>query len=464
MMGKARDKWKSMTVEKDGQILTVYLHPPGTFRNPNYWAWTCKKVNINGRSLKVGTFAEAKERVFAWFKAEPIREERVRQERAILSWDDWEAIQVDHTSKRTTKDRVRAERMLTECRKAQRLIVAITGAEHASAVDADTVGRFQIECRIRISKYGRPYGNTTIRKTLAHLSASFNRCNRKAGKKCVRGVVVADKLLDGNPFEQVQWVEADDKPVRQFTVEQLKSFFGWKIIGHCPLISLFAKTSLWACGRLEEMTELRWDWVDSAGYISIPDDAAKWGKGKAVRVPPAFLAELQRHRSDSPFVWAGYVEQLRDYHLTRGHRASAHKLKGFAPQRLRVTFQKWIAEWGDDSKATDGLSHHNFRKTGLQWSRENQLRSTEGDFARAANVTLDVAKKHYTTTPQRIWADLVFRNIASELGKDEELAVMMGFEKATAPITPMDAVQAAINAGDWDEAARLLKRLKESGD
>ncbi len=47
-MAKAKAKWKTMTVDRDGEILTVYLHPPGTFRNPDSWAWTCGNERLKG--------------------------------------------------------------------------------------------------------------------------------------------------------------------------------------------------------------------------------------------------------------------------------------------------------------------------------------------------------------------------------------------------------------------------------
>jgi len=379
----------------------------------------------------------------------------------IFSWEDWDRIQVAHTAMRPEKDCTRAERTLGECRKAQRLFVVVTGAESASSVDVDTVGRFQIECPNRLSKFARPYGKTTVHKTLAHMSASFNRCNRNSGKKCVRGVVPSERLLEANPFEQVQWVEPDPKPIRQFDGAELKALFRWRFIGGCPLLAMFAKVSLWACGRLKEMTEVRWDWLDPEGYITIPDVKAKWGKGKTFRIPPALVTELQSYRDGSPFVWAGYVEQLRAYHKTTGHGASALKVKAFAPQRLRVSFQKWIAAWAKGGKAGSGLSHHAFRRTGLQWSREGQLRATEGDYAKAANVGLNVADKHYTTRPQRLWADLAYRNIVGELGQDRELAEMMGLPQTKAlPAVTAEAVQAAIGRNDLDEAARLLAQLR----
>ena len=388
-----------------------------------------------------------------------MREEKARQERAILSWEDWDAIQVTHTAMRGEKDRTRAERTLEECRKSQRLFVAVTKAEAASSVDVDMVGRFQIECPKRLSKYDRPYGKTTVHKTLSHMSASFNRCNRNSGKKCVRGVVPPERLLEFNPFEQIQWVEPDEKAIRQFSPDELKAFFTYKYLGGCPLVCLFAKASIWGCGRLEEMTELRWDWLDSEGYVTIPDEKAKWGKGKTFRIPPALVAELQGHRNGSPFVWAGYVEQLRAYHRTTGGNSSALKVKSFAPQRLRVSFQKWISAWARGEKLMSGLSHHAFRRTGLQWSREGQLRATEGEYAKAANVGLNVADKHYTTKPQRLWADIAYRNIAGELWQDGQLAELMGLGQKTTPTVSVEAVQAAIGRNDFDEVARLLAQL-----
>lgn len=455
---KPKPRWKSIIVERQGESLTAYLHPPGTRGNSRYWSFTCKKANITKKSLKATTFAEAKEKAHAWFREEPRREERVRREEAVLAWDEWDSIQARHFAKKA--DRKRADRTLEECRKARRLFVAVTGAGSASAVDADVVERFQIDCAGRRSKFGRPYGATTIRKTLAHMSASFNRCRHGSGKKCVRGVVAAEKLLTANPFEEVAWVEADVKEARQFTRAELKAFLNWKYLGECPLASLFARVSLWSCGRIEEMTELRWDWVGADGYVAIPDDAAKWGKGRTVRLPSGLLREIERHRVAGPYVWAGYVDQLRAYHRTAGNHSSSHKIRDFTPLRMRGLFQKWVGEWARESKA-EGLSHHAFRRTGLQWSREGQLRAAEGDYARASNVGLAVADKHYTSRPERLWADVVFRNIAGEIAGDEGLAALMGLEPdVELPARTKEAVLAALARNDLEEAAKLLARLR----
>src|SRR5215210_7756208 len=78
-------------------------------------------------------------------------------------------------------------------------------------------------------KFGKPYTANTIHKILAHMAASFNRCRRGSGKKCIRGVVPSEKLLTTNPFEEVGWVEADAPEPRHFTKEELKAFLRWKV-------------------------------------------------------------------------------------------------------------------------------------------------------------------------------------------------------------------------------------------
>jgi hypothetical protein len=152
---------------------------------------------------------------------------------------------------------------------------------------------------------------------------------------------------------------------------------------------------------------------------------------------------------------------MRAYHKATGREASALMVKAFAPQRLRVAFQKWIAAWAKEARAGPGISHHAFRRTGLRWSREGQLRASEADYAKAANVNLNVADKSYTTKPQRLWADIAYRNIAGELGQDGELAAMMGLRPTPGlPVASVEALQAAIGRCDLDGAARILAQLR----
>jgi len=144
--------------------------------------------------------------------------------------------------------------------------------------------------------------------------------------------------------------------------------------------------------------------------------------------------------------------------MTSGHRASAHKILDFTPQRLRGVFQKWINAWTKEAK-THGLSHHAFRRTGLQLLREGQLKSTDSDYARAANVSLHVANTSYTVTvrPDKLFADLAYRDIGESLSGDPELAIIMGLGIDPKTVKPsIDDVLVALSHNDQVEAMRCF--------
>src|SRR4051812_33329806 len=90
------DKWKPVHIKRDGELLTAYLHPIGTVGNSRYWSFTCREAGIRMKSLRVTTYAAALEAVHDWFEKEPERQERETQEQSILTWEEWDSIQVAH--------------------------------------------------------------------------------------------------------------------------------------------------------------------------------------------------------------------------------------------------------------------------------------------------------------------------------------------------------------------------------
>jgi hypothetical protein len=134
---KPSNKWKLIHVKKDGVLLTGYLHPIGSVRNNKYWSFSCPKAGIQRVSLKVKTHAEAKQVVANWFERSEPRHGHEEQAGAILTWEDWDAIQEAHSNKRSESNSVRAKRTLEECRKAKRLFLSIVEAGKASAVTPD---------------------------------------------------------------------------------------------------------------------------------------------------------------------------------------------------------------------------------------------------------------------------------------------------------------------------------------
>src|SRR5437660_1425260 len=64
----------------------------------------------------------------------------------------------------------------------------------------------------------------TVLKWSRSLQAAFERANRNAGRKCVRGVVDERRLLTVNPWNQFTWIGGRSKPIRQFDMDELLSF------------------------------------------------------------------------------------------------------------------------------------------------------------------------------------------------------------------------------------------------
>lgn len=448
-----KKKWKSIVIERQGEMMIAYLHPPGTVGNSRYWSFSCRGAGIQRKSLKVTTFADARQAVLNWFTKEEVRQDRSAPS---LSWPEWEQIQRAYFAKK--RDQKRAGRTLNACLDSKKTFVSITSAADASAVTPDTVEQFQQVALKTEWTTGRVYTPSTIGRCLGHMSASFNRCRITAGKKCQRGIVSPEKLLTVNPFEQVSWLENGPVEIRHLSHAELRAFLSWRMFGSSPLISAVLKFSVWGCGRIEEITELRWDWISDDGIVCVPDDMAKWGKGRQFRIPMLLRQEIKTFEGKSPFVWDATVPELRKYHIQRGGKGSANQLAEFTPTRLRGRLQKWIQAWAEESNLTN-VSHHTLRKTAMQWSREEQLRKAENAFAELSNVGIDVAKKHYTTDPARLRAEILFQNISRELLKDSELAVVMGLE-VESKVPSLDDVQAALAEGRVDDAKRLLESLQ----
>ena len=91
--------------------------------------------------------------------------------------------------------------------------------------------------------------------------------------------------------------------------------------------------------------------------------------------------------------------------------------------------------------------------------REGQLKSTDSDYARAANVSLHVANTSYTVAvrPDKLFADLAYRNIGESLSGDPELAIMMGLGIDPKTVKPsIDDVLVALSHNDQVEAMRCF--------
>ena len=135
---------------------------------------------------------------------------------AMLSDEEFEAIQLRHFSKKTDPAaKVRAEKTKEDCLEAINAFRAITGLRPVTAATPDDCERFQHKVlapsrnwRQRGAKDTQGGGTllspNTVLKWSRSLMAAFERANRNAARRrCVRGVVEVGKLLTSNPVGSV---------------------------------------------------------------------------------------------------------------------------------------------------------------------------------------------------------------------------------------------------------------------
>src|SRR5262249_17695277 len=119
----------------------------------------------------------------------------------------------------------------------------------------------------------------TVLKWSRALQAAFERANRNAGKKCVRGVVDVAKLLTVNPWNQFDWIEGRERPLRQFDAEEIGSLLDyfeakWAAVSVATLLTKFF---LWSSCRQQEATGLRWSSLKRIGGEVHFEIVGKWG-------------------------------------------------------------------------------------------------------------------------------------------------------------------------------------------
>lgn len=220
-----------------------------------------------------------------------------------------------------------------------------------------------------------------IHSKIATLRAAWNRVRRgHARSKKTIGEAVK---VGSNPWEAIQ-SELPQKPqidpvqldLANGELKRLLDAFDCR-----PVAQLFVKASLWSAGRLEEMTLARWDWIDQEGFIDIPDDAAKWGKGRVVRLPLSIIEQLKARRVDgSPYVFAGFVEEYRGLSGRHGRR-----LKDFNPGTYHLIC-KHIVKAAKKACLQD-VSHHALRKTAVELSDQGQEISATEESSRNLGTT-----------------------------------------------------------------------------
>lgn len=462
---------QTIQVIVNGKPIAVVLHPPTAARKSWYAYWNGLVASKSTGQPRLEDAITAAEVMFRRWKAGDSGHRAVAVDASLLD-ADFEAIQLAHFSRR--KDpagQARSAKTLEETLDAIAAFKSITGLEHIAQATPDDCARFQTEALTRPKNWRSQHPKSkktdecispnTVLKWSRSLQAAFERANRSAGKKCVRGVVDEGKLLPTNPWTQFGWrVEATKRPIRQFDSDDLLSLLthleaDWVGV---PLAALAAKVFLWSACRKLEVASLTWDALRPVGSEVHFEVVGKHGIERWFRVPEPVYRELLAYRTGSPFVFASYTDQIRAVHAD--NRGCLKKIKDeFLPKNFGRWFYERVKEWSKTHPKGRAFVHH-FRKTGLQHARrgEDINRQVAAD-ARVGEGPMMSSYVKETDEEMRARSNRTFRRILASL--PPEVARRYGhIEEDRSELEKR--LQAATEAKDWGLVAAISARLAQA--
>ena len=389
----------------------------------------------------------------------------------VLADAEFENVQKQHFAKRTDPAaQERAAKSLRSCLEAIAAFRDISGITPVARATADDCERFQTRTltlpkdwltRHDLKSEAERYSSNTVLKWTRELQAAFQRANKNAGRKCIRGIVDERRLLTTNPWHQFSWIEGTERPIRQFDDVELISFLDYLETqwSGMTVATALAKTCLWSWGRKTEIMGLKWDSCRIVGGEVHFETVGKWGVEKWFRLPAGLYEELQKLRTDSPYVFAAYNEQARLFHLQCNHPTDANLVTDdFNPDNLGRWFERRLSRWSK-MLPKGRASIHVFRKTSLQYARRGE--DVNNQVARDARVGTAVMMRHYVkeADPERRNAsNRTFYRIVASLAP--ETAKRYGHLIAQASREELEkALQAAVEAKDWLRVSQLSVEL-----
>jgi hypothetical protein len=469
MPRKPKPEKQTITVVVNGNPVAVILHPP-TGTRPSwyaYWNGLVASKSTGQRNLADAILA-AENMVKGGGR-------RVTVAEAVLSDEEFEALQRAHFARKTDPAaKVRAATTLEECLDAISAFQSITGLGRIAAATPDDCARFQAQGLTRPKNWRKQHPRSkkteervspnTVLKWSRMLQAAFERANRRAGKKCIRGVVEEAKLLSANPWTQFPWIEGTSSPIRQFDGEELLALLGylettWAAV---PVAALAAKLFLWSCCRKLEVAGLTWGSLRLVGPRDDPAEAhfevvGKWGVERWFRVPLSLYRELKAVEEEgSAYVLAAYTRQVSQAHAD--NPGCLKKIRGeYVPRNFGRWFYERVKEWSAGHPKGRAFVHH-FRKTGLQHARrgEDINREVAAD-ARVGESVLMTSYVKETDEELRARSNRTYRRLLASLAG--EVARRYGHAEA-GPSRLERQLQEAMAAKDWPLVRELSARLE----
>jgi hypothetical protein len=309
------------------------------------------------------------------------------------------------------------------------------------------------------SRSAKPMSMETVRKHIRTLAGAWNRV-RDGHPELIAGVAKSKRVTE-NPWEAVgnnlKKPKRKPSPV-QFRIDNGDLMQFLDTFHSRPIAELFIIVSLWATGRIEEMSLLEWSWF-AGDYVVIPHALAKKGNGKVVRIPTAIRKRLESFRVDgNPFVFAGFAGEVER------SLKSCHAVKPFSPTRMLWRMQKLIKQ-GAEVIGRPEITHHALRRTGQELTNEGELLDRRKAAAAKLQTTVGNMERNYLATAgkkDRLLANGLYENMTVALQDHPVLAGRLGCEPVESAVErEMEEIMKKLTP---IQRRRLQKRLTDGGD
>lgn len=358
-MSRPRTNSVALHVDVNGLLVPAQLRPPGGGRGCWHVRWKDRgrwTTRATGKTIRYEAEQAARDIV----RGRPAE----RPQQTVLTFERFLDVQRKHFSLTANQQKAAKtlRKFLTVWANFNRFLTDFYPGRTLAVQDIDDQVSLDYLGWLK-TRDAAAYG---IKSKVATLRAAWNRV-RRGHARSKKTIGDSEKVVI-NPWEaingelpQLPKIDPVQLDLAGGDLKRLLDSFDGR-----PVAQLFLKASMWAAGRLEEMTLAQWDWIDEQGYIDIPDDAAKWSKGRVVRLPPSILAQLKAHRvSGSPYIFAGFTEEYR--RLSKRH---AKRIRPFNPGTYDLIC-KHIAAKADKAGLED-VTHHSLRKTAMELSDQGE--------------------------------------------------------------------------------------------
>jgi integrase len=222
------------------------------------------------------------------------------------------------------------------------------------------------------------------------------------------------KIVEANPWQEVEAPKADKLPVKFATDEMIEHFYGWvgERFGDWEFPRLFLSTKAYAGCRLMDLCSLKAGQVRNWRLV-FPADVTKGRKERAVPLPAELFKALEAFKGET-WLWENYLPGLREAIKAKGW--PGHQLNmEFAPKRLYFWIETLFSEYQKANKDLPVLTTHMFRKRAFTMAWRAGVDARRASIAYGCNV--DTLLKHYVLMDEQQVTDDVFAQMTPKAKK-----------------------------------------------